>query len=156
MAGSTPLLEREQSSTSARVRPLSQTTGLPYDGLMIARPMPRQDSWERVFEELRSIAGLEDDWDGLGAKAPAPALLETAAKLAQWYRAGGTTAPSRIVAGTDGAIMIEWQTEGSYADVEIAEPYHAKIMLRMKGQQTQHWTLLPSDFDRLTGQSALS
>jgi hypothetical protein len=150
MGGATSLLEREPSSVRARVLP-SQTTGLPRNAFMIALPTPRHDPWERVFEELRSLALLQDDWDGLGAKAPSPALLASAVKIAEWYRASNTIAPSRVVAGTDGAIIIEWQAEGFYADLEIIKPYYAKGMVRMKGRQTQHWTLLPSDFDRMSG-----
>jgi hypothetical protein len=121
---------------------------------MIALRTPRHDPWQQAFEELRALSRLRDDWDGLGAHAPSPALLGSAVKVAEWYRASGRPAPSRVVAGTDGAVIIEWQAEGYYADLEIVEPNHAKGMLRLQGRPTEHWTLSPRDFARMSGQAS--
>jgi hypothetical protein len=116
---------------------------------MIAFPQPRPDLWQRAFEQLRALSLLQDDWDGLGAKAPPAALLASAVKIAELYRASGSPAPSRVVAGTDGAVVIEWQADGSYTDLEIIRPYYAKGMTRVKGRRT-HWTLSPDDFAQLS------
>jgi hypothetical protein len=116
---------------------------------MTRRSWPWPDPWEEVFKELRSLSLLEDDWDGLGAKAPSPGVLASAVKIIEWYRSAGSVVPSRVVAGTDGAIIFEWQGEGYYADLEIPKPDHARGMLKMGGRATEHWTLLPRDFAQM-------
>jgi hypothetical protein len=134
MSGATATLERRVSG------------GLPDHALMIYLPGRGEDRWGRTFEELRSMFRLQDDWDGLDAKAPSTALVASAIEIAEWYRGQGLPAPSRAVAAPDGAVLLEWQAGGCYADVEITHPYHARVMLMVTGRPTQHRTLSPSDF----------
>jgi hypothetical protein len=141
MGKSTTLLEPQPSPVCARVEPLSVTAGRPGNAFMTGTARPRNDLWKRAFEQLRSLSALQDDWDGLGAKAPSPALLATAGQFMEWYRASDYDPPSRVVAGTDGAVIVEWQGDGLYADLEITKPYYAECMLKMNGRGTQHWTL---------------
>ena len=43
---------------------------------------------------------------------------------------------SRVVACTDGAIILESaELDGYYTDLEVAKPYHARGMLREKGDK---------------------
>ncbi len=78
--------ERSNAATFP-VNRLAQTGG--EDGIALeGGGWDRQvDQWDRIFRELEGVRNLQDDWDGLGAKAPAAPLLESAVELARILRA---------------------------------------------------------------------
>lgn len=95
--------------------------------------------WKPIIDQLEHINQLEDDWDGLGAKAPEGEILKTAVGLVYFWIDNQLAIPTRAVAGTAGTIVFEWQGEdGTYAEWEIDRPVHAEIMMRLPGKPVEH------------------
>jgi hypothetical protein len=44
-------------------------------------------TWHELIDDLLGLRHLEDDWDGQGAVAPQPALVDGAITLAQCFQA---------------------------------------------------------------------
>jgi hypothetical protein len=145
MSGAAATLDRPTTSATSSVQG-TRTTGLPDSALLSARPRAAPDPWDRIFTDLNAIRRLEDNWDGLGAPAPKPALVGSAFQLAQYFRQEGKPAPSRVVAGLNGTVLFEWQGEGSYTEVEITAPYHGEGMTANVGQPTRHWEVRAQAF----------
>jgi hypothetical protein len=99
------------------------------------------DAWEARIHDLLKIRSLEDDWDGAGAVAPPPDLVDSAIILAQILRDRGYDAPSRIVPGVNGTVLFEWQHDGIYEELEVTEPLLAEVMQIVPGQPAEHWIL---------------
>jgi hypothetical protein len=98
--------------------------------------------WDETINALAGVRELEDNWDGLGASAPPPALLDSAVGLAYLLRGRGMSPPDRVVAGTAGTVILEWQDpDGTYCEVEIDRPFHADVMLLVPGRPAKHWEL---------------
>ena len=74
-----------------------------------------------IYDRLRELSKLPEDWDGLGAKQPKPEVIDSILALVS-LRGG----PSRIVASPSGSIVLEWQAPGIRLEVEVTEPYHAE------------------------------
>ena len=103
------------------------------------REFGQTEGWSPIIERIEAIRQLRDDWDGLGAKAPSTELFLTAAVLVHFWMENKQTPPTRVVAGTAGTIIFEWQTpDGQYAEWEIDRPRHADIMLKMPGRPIEH------------------
>ncbi len=98
--------------------------------------------WCERIQTILQMQELADDWDGFGAKAPSPELLESAVGLADLLRQRGVEPPQVVVAGVDGSVSFEWQdARGFYAEIEIVRPYFAEVMVLEPGKSPQHWTL---------------
>jgi hypothetical protein len=98
--------------------------------------------WEPAINSIITFQYLGDDWDGLGAKAPSPELLESAIGLAYLLHDKGVSPPSRVVPGLEGEVLFEWQeADGTYTDVEIVRPFIAEVMVVEPGKSAKHWTL---------------
>lgn len=96
------------------------------------------DEWELRIDELLDIRRLQNDWDGLGAPAPATTVVDSALALAQLLRRKGCPPPCRIIAGLTGAVLFEWQNEeGSYSELEMSPPGRAEWILMIPGQPTR-------------------
>jgi len=96
--------------------------------------------WLAAEQQLIEIAQLEDDWDGLGAEAPEPEILESAIELLSNLRSiHRSPPPVHIVASANGTILFEWQGEGFYSEVEVVEPGHAACMAQSAGGPVTHW-----------------
>jgi hypothetical protein len=101
--------------------------------------------WEATIQTLIDFQHLGDGWDGLGAKAPARDLLESAIGLAYLLYEKGVDPPHRVVPALDGSIVFEWQDpDGTYTEVEIIRPLHAEVMMIERDRPAKHWTL-PTD-----------
>jgi hypothetical protein len=100
------------------------------------------DPWQRVLERVQSFAGLTDDWDGEGSIAPSRELVKTAVDLANRLRHQQMPPPSRVAAGPDGTVLLEWQQQGQggviYFEIEVCAPGVAESMLVIPGQPTRH------------------
>jgi hypothetical protein len=102
-------------------------------------------AWERIIDLVVGFRDLGDDWDGQGASAFTDELLESAIGLAYTLEERGVGAPSRVVPGTGGTVLFEWQfPDGTYSEIEVVRPFHAEVMLIEPGKAAEHWTL-PSD-----------
>ena len=82
--------------------------------------------WNDLVDDLLRLHELEDDWDGQGAEAPHPALIDGAIKLALYFEQKKTTPATRAIAGLRGTIYFEWQTPLCYYEVEVLSPVEAE------------------------------
>ncbi len=95
--------------------------------------------WNDRIDDLLDIRRLTDDWDGLGAPAPKPRLVDSAIMLAGWMRGRGVLPPARIVPGLTGTVLFEWQPgPGDYVEVEVTEPFTAELTVLRDGRPPEH------------------
>lgn len=100
------------------------------------------DGWNEATDQLLAIRSLEDDWDGLGANAPATSLVDSALRLAGWLQGKGYLPPSRIVPSLTGTVLFEWQAGGgTQLEVEVTAPAKGHLTLFREGQPTLHQSL---------------
>lgn len=126
--------------------------GLPFrtsrleDDALLVKSRPSANDWSERIDELLEIRQLENDWDGLGAKAPSTALLDSALQLAEMLRSQAPgeevptplgQAPSRIVPGRAGAVIFEWQVDDACWELEITAPHEGELVIFAPGQPTQ-------------------
>lgn len=98
--------------------------------------------WEQTIQALIALRDLGEDWDGDGAAAPSPELLASAIGLAYLLEEGGSDPPTRVVAGTDGAVILEWQfPDGAYGEIELTRPLQGDVLLMEPGQPPRQWTI---------------
>jgi len=98
--------------------------------------------WEPAIRKIVELQNLGPDWDGLGAVAPSPELVESAVRLAYLFSEKGVDPPHCVVPGLDGSVNFEWQNpDGTIAEVEIDRPLHAEVMLIEPGKQPRFWDL---------------
>jgi hypothetical protein len=99
------------------------------------------ETWDRLTDDLLRFRRLENDWDGQGADAPAPANVDAALawlrQSRQWPRA---VPPSRIVPGVAGEVIVEWQTGGLVLVAELNQPTQVEWVLVTPGRPNRHWT----------------
>jgi hypothetical protein len=100
--------------------------------------------WTERAADLRRIRSLRDDWDGEGAEAPRPEVVDSVEDLLELLRRNQSLPPpSRVVASPNGSVIIEWQMEGgAYREAECSEPYRAEWMLEVPNRPTTHWPQL--------------
>ncbi len=83
-------------------------------------------TWAPLIGELLRIRNLEDDWDGEGAEAPHPSLVDGAITLAQCLEVSGTPLADRVIASVNGTIYFEWHTPLGYQEIEVTSPLDAE------------------------------
>ncbi len=86
---------------------------------------PRR-TWALLIDDLLAIRHLEDDWDGQGAEAPHPALVDGAITLAQYLHAKGMAPADRAIAGVNGTVFFEWHGPVGYLEIEVTAPDEAE------------------------------
>ena len=96
------------------------------------------DQWCEMLSDLVGMRNLQNDWDGLGAVAPSPDLLESSIEWARHLQWRGQSAPSSVFAGPNGTILFNWQDENGYLDAELTEPHHIQWMQIIPGRAAQH------------------
>lgn len=78
-------------------------------------------TWGDVTDELIDISQLNDDWDGMGATAPARALVQNCFDLARVSREQCKLPPPDMIRPTpDGNISFEWQTDFGHVEIEVS------------------------------------
>ena len=98
--------------------------------------------WDKVMRELEAMRELEDDWDGLGARGPTAEIIDSAIGLAHLLHGRSMDAPTRVVPGPEGTVILEWQDpDGSYSEVEVVRPFYAEVMAIEPGKPARHWVL---------------
>jgi hypothetical protein len=99
-------------------------------------------AWDRQILELNSFSERDDDWDGQGAEAPSDELVNSAVRLAERLRENGVDAPTCVVPGVNGTVVLEWQEpDGAYFEIEVIAPGKAEAILIRPGMPTQSWVL---------------
>jgi hypothetical protein len=98
--------------------------------------------WEPVVQKIAEFHYLVDGWDGFGAKAPSPELVESAIALAWVFFENGVSPPHCVTTGVDGAVILEWQDpDGTVTEGEIVRPLYAEVMVIEPGKPAKQWTL---------------
>ncbi len=118
-----------------------EIVSLEANGLAAIPAEEADDRWSAIIREVVGFHDLADDWDGLGAKAPSAALVDSALLLADLLRQGGMKAPGRVVPGLEGEVIFEWQRKGVYLEVEVCKPSYAEYVKIAPGQQSVHRVL---------------
>jgi hypothetical protein len=96
--------------------------------------------WEASVGMLRSLGKLTDDWDGLGAGAPQPELVDSAESFLETFRRRHPRlVPTRIAATPDGSIVFEWQAGRMVLEAIIEAPDVIDLMLEEPNQPTLRW-----------------
>lgn len=123
--------------------PCHGANGKRQNGVALLQSAPVGPSqWSKRIEDLEAIRNYQNDWDGQGATAPSPELVESAVSLAQMLAQRRVDAPSCIVPGVNGTVVFEWQGEnGSYVEIEVTAPDRADACLIVSGKPTEPWTL---------------
>jgi hypothetical protein len=85
-----------------------------------------------VIDNLLAIRNLEDDWDGRGAVAPDPAVVDWAMTLALGWRTGGHRPADFANAGASGTVLFEWHDPDEYTEVEVVAPGEAELRVVRK------------------------
>jgi len=81
--------------------------------------------WTRRIDDLLSARTLADDWDGQGAVAPHPALVDGAITLALSFQTDGTRPADFVIPGVNGTVVFEWHDPVEYVEVEVTAPDRA-------------------------------
>lgn len=90
------------------------------------RPYCSPMTWEDAFAKLWSFRTLQPDWDGQGAEVPSFDLVDSATHLAIALQRRQAFPPSRVLAGVNGTVFLEWQRPLEYCQIEMAEPGRAR------------------------------
>ena len=113
--------------------------GTAVRGDALATGLVERDRWDAIRAELVLIGRLRDDWDGQAARAPEPAVVESAFYILTAFKDRGLAAPSSVVASPTGAVVFTWETSTSYREAEISEPFRITWMSERDDRPTRHW-----------------
>ena len=90
-------------------------------------------------KQIQAFADLEDDWDGLGGKAPGPDTILWTLKLITFL--SDAIPFTRAVPTPMGDILLEWQlSSGEYLEAEVLEGNRIEWMIQKKKDQYDHFT----------------
>ena len=118
---------------------LGSTRPMEESGLFGPEHPSAAREWRRLADELLKIRGLGEDWDGQGAEAPSPALVDWATSLAQSF----PVPADRVVAGVDGTVLFEWYLPTGYLEVEVTAPTEAECRFVRRGSERTEIIPLP-------------
>jgi hypothetical protein len=121
-----------------RITPVFQAADARANGAAAGGRLPQGESWSAALEQVQRLQSLGADWDGQGAQAPSPVLLESARQLAEVLARHAFPPPCRVVAGPDGEVLLEWQAGDAYLEAEIGRPGTAEWLLILPDQTSQH------------------
>lgn len=105
----------------------------------------KADPWDRAVEALRSLAELGHDWDGMGADALSPEIVNTALNYLMVLRMKGFTAPGRICATPAGTVMFEWHEDSLYREAEVVSATEVEWMTIDKVGVAEHGSVPAED-----------
>lgn len=114
------------SRLATSARGASIFTVAEYDGLgSLALDGPNPDRvrrWAEVIDQLLAARSLCDDWDGQGAVAPDPALVDRAIAFALSQQQAGYAPPDFAIPSVNGTIVFEWHGLSEYVEFEVVSP----------------------------------
>lgn len=86
-------------------------------------PTPEyQRRWKEVVDRLLDARRLEGDWDGQGAVAPDPALVDRAVAFALSQQQTGCAPPDFAIPTVNGTVVFEWHGSSEYVELEVVSP----------------------------------
>jgi hypothetical protein len=92
--------------------------------------------WAKVIDELLRIRTFEDDWDSEGSPAPDRIVCDQTIKICLALKANGFAPPSRVSAGVNANIFLEWIAKDLYFEIEVSSPFEYEYRLTI-GSQTR-------------------
>lgn len=128
--------------TDKEFAPFGESSGpMSPSGLSTSFESAFDRQWTERTADLKRLRSLRDNWDGEGAEAPRPEVVDSIEVLFGSLRSAGSwPPPSRIDASPNGSVIIEWQIErDTYLEAECSEPYRAEWMLEVPNKPTTHW-----------------
>lgn len=125
-------------SDSTTLQFASDLGTMPTDALATSKESEDRYLWLACVRRLLELRELPDDWDGEGAEAPRPEVVDSAIEYVELRLEGLLPPPARIAASPSGAVIMEWQLGKSYLEIEIAEPHMAEWMLEQAGAEPEH------------------
>jgi hypothetical protein len=120
---------------------------------------PLAAQWQRGFLALSKFVSLDADWDGEGAAAPDVDIVNSvAALLAQLKAARLSDPPSRVLPTPDGGVLVEWQGNGYYRELEVFKSFEGEVMTVLPDREPfhgdWHWGLTELVADPLNQQES--
>jgi hypothetical protein len=85
--------------------------------------------WHAAEAELNSLLELQDDWDGEDSPAPSVSMVRSTGDLLKQLRKCRWDAPVRLLPTSDGGVLIEWNSNGTYIEIEVTEPGEGEAMV---------------------------
>jgi len=105
---------------------------LPKEGLDSVSAPSRESvaGWKNCIDRLMVYRQHEEDWDGLGAPAISPEIVDSAVILAVQLRQFRVARPVFTVPTFQGSVSFQCQwPDTTTLDIELTEPYSAEIFL---------------------------
>ena len=98
---------------------------------MIGMDRDIEQSWNASVDYLLRLRTIGDDWDGEGAVAPFPEIVDSAIALVRsddFRRDVSNAPPARIMPRNDGRLTLEWFFGEIYLSVRVDAPGTARCM----------------------------
>jgi hypothetical protein len=95
--------------------------------------------WRRSIDDLLELRQLAANWDGEGALAPLPELVDSAITFVREKR--NPIPPSRIVPLNDGRVTLEWEAAGYYLSLRFESPCQGRVMSIQPDGSTGFFTI---------------
>ena len=117
------------------------SSGPSEDTVLMSSPEARSfQNWNAIEMDLLALRRLEDNWDDLGALAPAPELVDSALVfMKMMHDENPSIPPNRVVAGPLGEIVFEWQRLGLVVEAEIATPEIVEFCWTEEDKESKIW-----------------
>jgi hypothetical protein len=104
--------------------------------------------WLERENELKTIRRFKNDWDGMGAAAPNPHVIDNAIRfLRKLKQTEDAPAPDSITASPTGSVVLIWNSNDEYVEAEIAVEWIIEWM-RETPSGTSHTSIRWNDMDR--------
>jgi hypothetical protein len=104
-----------------------------------------QREWDRVFQEIKRLAFLNDNWDGDGCKAPQLPIVDAALSLVPSLKKANWPLPATALATPAGTILFTWREGSFYAELEVMSPTRIEWMTKEADNPAEHGAFsLPS------------
>jgi hypothetical protein len=100
-----------------------------------------EQSWRDRELSLIRFRRFRANWDGNGADAPDPQLIDTAIRFLRtlWMR-NWSDPPNIVALSPEGAVSIAWQYGKSFTEAEIVKADTVEWMMVRPGVRPDFWT----------------
>lgn len=94
-------------------------------------------AWSERGRELLTIGNFGDNWDGLGAEAPAARVVNRADFFFRLLRTSlPDNPPMRVLMSPDSAIAFEWANGNNLVQAEVTDSDEVEWMFATPGKET--------------------